>query len=244
MLGLAMGMLAVAVPARPAPPAGPAAPPGPEARRPCPEGIERFLPGEYYYCVAVRRLAQGRYGEGVDMLETAAGWGSKQAQYVLGLGYYRGDIAPVDKARGLAWLALAAERRDPDYVKVFRSAWQLAGGEDRRRAETLRRQLLPAYGDAHAARRAELRYRRARADLVKGEHNGDRVCIAGLTVDQIPPPPRASPGQLPDVVNLCPGALPVGLAARQLDVDADDLLGGWEGHVQVGALQPADGPVR
>jgi hypothetical protein len=244
MSGLAIGLLAGALPVHATPSTRPVASPGPDAQRPCPEGLERFLPGEYYYCVAVRQLARRQYGKGLDTLKTAAAWGSKPAQYVLGLSYYRGDIGAADRPLGLAWLALAAERRNPDYAVAFRSAWQLASEGEHQRANALWRELRPTYGDAYAAPRAEARYRRARADLLKDEHNGAQVCIGGLTVDQIPPPSRPRPGQLADIMNPCPGALPAGLAARQLDGYADDLLDGWAGHVQVGPLRTVAGPDR
>lgn len=194
----------------------------------CPPGLERFLPGIYYYCVGARDLARHRDGRGREMLELAAAWGSKPAQLTLGIGYFKGDGAPMNRPLGLAWLGLAAERRDPAYVAIFKSAWDKASPEEQARADELWRAMRPKYGDDHAAHRAERRYRHERQELVRNEVYGSHICIAGLTVTQV---------VQTDSSGGCLGAVPVSLAARKVDVYADSLFEGWSGHVSVGQLQ-------
>lgn len=198
----------------------------------CATGLERFLPGSYYYCVARRELAKGNRARSTAALVDSAKWGSKQAQFLLGVGYFKGDNAPLDRARGLAWLALAAERKDVVYLGVLKSAMARASEEEKVRANQLYLQMLGTYGDDVAAVRAERRYRRQRDELVRGEAYGAQICIDGLNATR-PPAARADDPEQ----NLCPTRTPVWLVARQVDDRAAELFQGWAGHVTVGDLQ-------
>ncbi|WP_130619666.1 SEL1-like repeat protein [Dyella amyloliquefaciens] len=191
----------------------------------CARGLERFLPGSYYYCVGRRELAKGHAAASANALEQAARWASKQAQFLLGVGYYKGDFVPLDRARGLAWLTLAAERGDVVYLAVLNSARGHALPEELRKAEQLLQDMKMTYGDEVAARRAERRYRRERDALTRGEVYGAVICIEGLNVDHI-----GSGG--------CQAAQPVWMVARKVDNHAAELFQGWQGHVTVGDLQP------
>jgi len=215
----------------------------------CASGLERFLPGVYYYCVGARDLANHRDASGVEMLELAAAWGSKPAQFTLGVGYFNGDIAVQDRARGLAWLGLAAERGDPSYQALLRSAWRQATPDEQARANVLWKSMLPTYGDARAATRAERRYRHERDQLLGGVTLGRRVCIAGLTqrdMVAIPPPMRSTTPALPgsdgpsdfQLSVGCPGGAPASFVLQRLDGFAGSLFEGLEGHVTVGPLSP------
>lgn len=198
----------------------------------CATGLERFLPGSYYYCVARRELAKGNQARSTAALMDAAKWGSKQAQFLLGIGYLKGDNAPQDRARGLAWLALAAERKDVVYLGVLKSAMAQASDEERTRADQLYRHLLGIYGDEVAAVRAERRYRRERDALMRGEAYGAQICIDGLNATRPPAARQDDPDQ-----SFCPSRSPVWLVARQVDERAAELFQGWMGHVTVGDLQ-------
>src|SRR4051812_44385584 len=82
---------------------------------PCPGGLERFLPGDYYFCPAARNYGRGHPGLARESLKSAARWASKPAQYALGIMYFNGARADLNRPLGLAWLAIAAERHDPAY---------------------------------------------------------------------------------------------------------------------------------
>jgi hypothetical protein len=200
------------------------------ANMPCPPGLERFVPGVYYYCVGARDLARHQDDRGREMLELAAAWGSKPAQLTLGVGYFKGDAMPLNRPLGLAWLGLAAERRDPAYVAIFKSAWDKASPDEQARAQSLWQDMRPKYGDDHAAHRAERRYRRERWELVRNEIYDVHTCIAGLTVTQVVPSEGVGG---PD----CVGSMSLNLVAKKIDVYADSLFEGWSGHVSVGQLQ-------
>ena len=213
----------------------------------CAPGLERFLPGVYYYCVGARDLANHRDARGVGKLKLAAAWGSKPAQFTLGVGYFNGDIVAQDRARGLAWLALASERRDPSYQAVLQSAWQKATRSEQRRATALWKALLPTYGDARAARRAERRYRHERDQLLGRQTTGRRVCIAGLTQRDMVPIPQPTPDTILSAFQLstgCPGGAPASIVVHRLDGYAGSLFEGLEGHVTVGPLSPVRQPAE
>lgn len=209
----------------------------------CPQGLEHFLPGSYYYCVGVRDLAKGNYPRSRRMLRIAAGWGNKSAQFLLGIGYFKGDTGRLDRPLGLAWMGLAAERRDPNYSAIFTSAWQQATPQERVRAQALWQSMLPTYEDAHAARRAEMRFEHERDALVARSSAGQQVCIAGLNVSHIGT--VVPEYQANNNMSACGGAdLPVELVAKKLDVYAEQLFDGWAGHVSVGALKAVEGPAK
>ncbi len=197
----------------------------------CPRGLERFLPGSYYYCVGVRDMAKGNNARSRRMLRIASGWGNKSAQFLLGIGYFKGDVEPLDRPLGLAWMGLASERGDPAYTEIFSSAWKSATPQEQVRAQELWRSMLSTYGDARAARRAELRFKHERDALVRNAVYGAQSCVAGLTVRQIAP---ARPHQ---DETLCTSAQPVDLVAKKLDIYAEQLFDGWSGHVTVGQLK-------
>lgn len=209
----------------------------------CPQGLEHFLPGSYYYCVGVRDLARGNYSRSRRMLRIAAGWGNKSAQFLLGIGYFKGDTGQLDRPLGLAWMGLAAERRDPNYSALFTSAWQQASPQERARAQVLWQAMLPKYEDAHAARRAEMRFEHERDALVARSSAGQQICIAGLNVSRIST--VVPEYQRNNNMSACGGAdLPVELVAKKLDVYAEQLFDGWAGHVSVGALKAVEAPSK
>lgn len=114
-----------------------------------------MLPGMSDYCVGMRDWHAGHYDNGLELLKLAAGWGSKGAQYTLGLIHYGGHHVPVNVALGLAWLKLADERRNDDQIsRVARSALKWATPGQRQRANELFRQMEGTYGDKVAAARA------------------------------------------------------------------------------------------
>ncbi|HEU4670386.1 MAG TPA: hypothetical protein VFR91_06745 [Dyella sp.] len=209
------------------------------ARSNCPPGLERYVPGEYYYCVGVRDLAGKKFARAREMLDDAARWGNKRAQFLLGVGYFKGDAGQLNRPLGLAYLQLASERGTPFYLAVYRSAVTQASVQEQAQASQLVRQMTPVYGDATAARRAELHYRHARSDLTDQAGFDEKVCIDGITGGKVPP---LHPLKDQTVTVLCPAAQPVDRVLVRLDRYADRLLEGWVGRVTVGDVQPVAKP--
>lgn len=129
-------------------------------QRPCPTGLSRLLPGNYYVCLAAADMADGKPAESAQMMEVAAGWGSKRAQFGLGIFYFNGKDVAANRPLGLAWLTLAAERKEPYYLSVLASAQSKATPDERAQAETLLARMRPVYADDVALTRAKVRFQR------------------------------------------------------------------------------------
>jgi len=147
----------------------------------CPYGLERFLPGDYYYCQGASHFWAGRFGMSRDSFESAARWGSKPAQEMLGLMNFNGDHMPQNRPLGVAWLALAAERHGPEYEGRFVSAYQQLTPTEHAQADAYWRQLKPVYADAVAAARADHRFTRAYHELEMAVAFGGGAYINGMT---------------------------------------------------------------
>jgi hypothetical protein len=123
------------------------------------EEESRFLPGLYYFHKGCDYYRRGSAETAIEMWELAASWAVKDAQYDLGIAYFRGRGVAIDKPRGLAWLALAAERKDEEFERSLAAAWDDATAEDHAKANEIWRGLRGKYGDATALVRAENRYK-------------------------------------------------------------------------------------
>lgn len=153
---------------------------GPPVQAPCAEATYLYLPGQFNYCVGRNRLIAGRYAQAVEMFELAASWASKPAQQLLGVMYFNGEGVPRDRALGLAWLQLAAERGDAYATRLLQSALRVANAEEKAGASVDFARMEPRYADRVAALRADNKYRRfmRQARAVPGFGGGK--CIFGL----------------------------------------------------------------
>jgi hypothetical protein len=165
-----------------------------DSLQPCPGGLERFLPGEYYFCAAAQAFWSGREGLARENLKDAARWASKPAEYALGIMYFNGDHAERNRPLGLAWLALAAERHDPAYEPGFVSAYHSATPQELEQANAYWSDLKATYADAVAAPRAERQFDRAYHDLAWAADFGGSVFIDGVIM---PTTAAASADNLP-----------------------------------------------
>ena len=141
----------------------------------CPNALIFYLPGAYYFCVGGHRNLDGYPKGALDYYERAAAWGHKKAQYLLGLMHFQGDGTPVDRALGLAWLTLAAERNHGDIDDALAFAQRHVS-----KAERLLAEMWPTYADEFTVERAATRYERETRDLRRSLAFGSTVYIAGL----------------------------------------------------------------
>lgn len=129
-------------------------------------------PGEMFFGKGVTAVNKKDYKFAVQMYQTSATWAYKPAQYNLGVIYFTGEgNVAADHALGMAWLALAAERGDPDYVAARDSAYTRMSDEEFERANVLWREMKKTYGDEVALKRAEKRWRQVRNEAT-GSHLG------------------------------------------------------------------------
>jgi hypothetical protein len=118
-------------------------------------------PGEYYFALGVQAARKGDYMHAMAMYKVAASWAYKPADYNLGVMYVNGQGAPADLPRALAWMALAAERNDPEYVHARQLVYSQATPEQYEQANVIWRELLSTFGDQHTLSRAKARWRQA-----------------------------------------------------------------------------------
>lgn len=196
----------------------------------CVIGEERFLPSDYYYCLAAQSYGQKHYAYAHKFFTTAAGWASKPAQYVLGIMALDGDHQPVNRPLALAWLALASERPGSDIKGAYDSAYASATPAERQVAEKLLTRMRPTYADATAAVRAERRYAQGMEALNQMDRGGAKYCLEGIVTPADLPPSDPS---------TCP---PAPLVESAIDRTAAKVFEGWSGHVSVGPLQQVVAP--
>ena len=131
-------------------------------------------PGEYYFLLAVHAFRKNDFTFAIQMYEVAAAWAFKPAEYNLAIMYARGQGIPADLPRGMAWMALAAERNEKRYVDAREVIFAELTKEQFEQANGIWRELKKTYGDEVALRRA-----RARWAQVKASMTGSRVGSVG-----------------------------------------------------------------
>jgi hypothetical protein len=128
-------------------------------------------PGEYYFLRGVRAFQKKDYEFAIQMYEVAASWAYKPAEYNLAVMYARGQGIPADLPRGMAWMALAAERNEQHYVDAREAVYAEMTKEQFDQANVIWRELKKTYGDEVALRRAKARWAEVRS-RVTGSHVG------------------------------------------------------------------------
>jgi hypothetical protein len=141
-------------------------------------------PGERFFYRAVEAEKRGDTGFAADMFRVAASWAYKPAQYNLGIMYFKGEGVAQDKALGMAWLALAAERsEDHAYAAARAVAYAEMSADEFARANVLWREMRRTYGDATALRRAQNRWLQTRAEMTGSRVGGGTgpLAVGGRT---------------------------------------------------------------
>jgi hypothetical protein len=138
-------------------------------------------PGEYYFLLAVHAFRKNDFAFAIQMYEVAAAWAYKPAEYNLAIMYARGQGIPIDLPRGMAWMALAAERNEKRYVDAREAVYAEMTPEQFQQANEIWRELKKTYGDEVALRRAKARWAQ-----VKSGMTGSRVGSVGNMTVGIP----------------------------------------------------------
>ena len=146
-------------------------------------------PGEYYFLLAVHAYSKKDFTFAIQMYEVAAAWAYKPAEYNLAIMYARGQGVPVDLPRGMAWMALAAERNEKRYVDAREVVYAETTKDQFEQANVIWRELKKTYGDEVALRRAKARWAQ-----VKTSMTGSRVGSAGNLTVGVPSPSSGDPG--------------------------------------------------
>jgi TPR repeat protein len=122
------------------------------------EEISRYLPGVANFRKGLDLYKKEQTSAALDAWQVSASWAMKDAQYSLGLAYFNGDGVAADRPRGLAWLALAAERKSPRLEAALAAAWDEASDAEHQQANAIWRDLRKDYGDDVALPKAKKRF--------------------------------------------------------------------------------------
>ena len=115
-------------------------------------------PGVKFFTYGVQAFKKGDYKHAVAMYKVAASWAYKPAEYNLAVMYFKGQGVSVNRARGAAWMVLAAERGQSLYVKARDLMVTALTDAQFKRTDAIWNQLKPTYGDAVALRRAKAQW--------------------------------------------------------------------------------------
>ena len=91
-------------------------------------------------------LEKQDYPQAFVLYQTAAQWGHKGAQYVLGELYLRGKGVERDAVVGYAWLEVASEAPDREFRKARTAAGKTLSDEQKQQADELAQKLVSTYG--------------------------------------------------------------------------------------------------
>jgi hypothetical protein len=191
-------------------------------------------PGEYYFLLAVHAFRKNDFTFAIQMYEVAAAWAYKPAEYNLAIMYSRGQGIPVDLPRGMAWMALAAERNEKRYVDAREAVYAEMTPEQFEQANGIWRELKKTYGDEVALRRAKARWAQ-----VKSSMTGSRVGSVGNLSVGTPNPNGGDPSSAKRTI-VPPGVTYVRSTASSA---AEVTMGtGVDGSIAYHQLRESDNP--
>jgi len=179
----------------------------------------RYFPGQYFEQKAQFYLKKRDYREALRLFELSGYWANKVAQYNAGIMYFNGIGVPTDKARGAAWLGIAAEGHDDLADRALQAAYAELTQEQRERAGKLFAQLDAKYGDGVALPRALQRYRQDAA-----------LSLFGFGV--------SGPGSVEAAAGASSTEENSATFVHRMDAQRDALIAQIRGRVTVGGVQP------
>ena len=209
-------------------------------------------PGEYYFLLAVHAFRKNDFAFAIQMYEVAAAWAYKPAEYNLAIMYARGQGVAVDLPRGMAWMALAAERDEKRYVDAREAIYVEMTKEQFEQANVIWRGLKKTYGDEVALHRAKARWAQVKASMT-----GSRVGAVGNLTVGVPGASSADPSyqkisneQVQKNLNSPPGeggdhAKAMGLSTARSTVGSSaEVTGGngVDGSIAYRQLRESDNP--
>jgi uncharacterized protein len=106
--------------------------------------------GEYQ---GILHFAKGDYARAMKYFLDGALYADKVSQMCIGLMYLNGNGVQKNPVTAYAWIAIAAERKYPKFVKTRDELWAQLNPEQRQQATALTEELSLQYGDAVAKSR-------------------------------------------------------------------------------------------
>ena len=117
------------------------------------------VPGEYFFNTGVTAIKHEDYVHAVAMYKVAASWAYKPAEYNLGVIFAKGEGGvPLDLAQSYAWMTLAAERQDKQYVSALEHVKAALTPEQIQDGDKMLVDMRKIYGDEVALHRAKAKW--------------------------------------------------------------------------------------
>jgi hypothetical protein len=199
-------------------------------------------PDEYGEFTGMQRYAAGNYKAAMKYFLIGARYADKLSQLSIGLMYLNGEGVQKDPVTAFAWIAIAAERKYPQFLATRDAVWAQLDAQQREQAKAKLEDLYPEYGDPTAKRRMTLVLRWNRSQLT-GSHLG----FGADSVTSLTPQQFTGTGPMPACgAKTMAGAAITGCGnvnaswrwdPKQYFAARD---GEWTGKVSVGAMTKVD----
>ncbi|MEM9301926.1 MAG: hypothetical protein AAGE01_07435 [Pseudomonadota bacterium] len=137
---------------------------GPEDAE-CGNGVVDERPDRFFTCEALQSFSKGFDTHALELFKRASLWGSKQAQYRVGLMTMGGIGTDADAIEGAAWLLLANERNNREITDRLNQVMSSLEQDQRRIVENRAAELREKYGDFAALDRRATWVRRQKIDM-------------------------------------------------------------------------------
>jgi hypothetical protein len=122
-------------------------------------------PDQYYEFAGMHAYFAGKYPEALKAFTAAARYADKLSQLSIGLMYLNGQGVQKDPVTAFAWVAIAAERKYPQFLTTRDEIWSQLDAHQRDQARALVANLYAEYGDSTAKLRMTMVLRRERTHL-------------------------------------------------------------------------------
>jgi hypothetical protein len=149
----------------------------------CEDSPMDIFPDEYFNCEARQSFKKGFDKHALGLFKRASRWGSKQAQYKVGLMLVAGFGTRRDPVEGAAWLLLANERNNRAVTEQLKLTMAELDESGRQAANARALELREEYGDYQALERRAQSVRRMKRRTT-GSHLGRPMATVSIVGSQ------------------------------------------------------------
>ncbi|MEO8811088.1 MAG: sel1 repeat family protein [Rhodanobacter sp.] len=141
-------------------------------------------PDEYGEFTGMQRYAEGNFKAAMKYFLIGARFADKLSQLSIGLMYLNGQGVKKDPVAAFAWVAIAAERKYPQFLATRDAIWATLDSSQREQAKALLEQLYPQYGDPAAKWRMTMRLRWSRSQFTGSYLGFGSDSVSSVTMAQ------------------------------------------------------------
>ena len=146
-------------------------------------------PDQWGEFTGMQRYAGGNFKAAMKYFLIGARYADKLSQLSIGLMYLNGQGVKKDPVTAFAWIAIAAERKYPEFLATRDRVWGQLDAAQRAQAKVLVADLYVTYGDKNAKPRMARALRWASADATGTGLGYDKSGRVNTLSTNQPPPP-------------------------------------------------------